>query len=81
VAALLALVPAMCFALAAALQQRGQFALAHAGSAVQGPAGPAVAALLAALGGAVLITLANRETTLPGEPTGRSGALTDETLR
>ena len=41
----------------------------------------AAAALLAALGGAVLITLANRETTLPGEPTGRSGALTDETLR
>jgi drug/metabolite transporter (DMT)-like permease len=39
VPALLALVAAMCFALAAALQQRGQFALAVAGSAVQGLAG------------------------------------------
>ena len=29
----------MCFALAAALQQRGQFALANAGSAVRGVAG------------------------------------------
>ena len=38
------------------------------------------ATLLAAPGGAALITLANRETHLPGEPTGRSGALTDETL-
>ena len=38
-AAFLALVSAMCFALAAALQQRGQFALAHAGSAVRGLAG------------------------------------------
>jgi hypothetical protein len=131
VAASLALVSAMCFALAAALQQRGQFALAHAGAAVRGLAGlvrlvavlslatgqlapamaavsvanPAIsvilgillfeerltrpgwhvvvaaAALLAALGGAVLITLANRETQLPGEPTGRSGALTGEMLR
>ena len=96
-AAFLALVSAMCFALAAALQQRGQLALAHAGSAVRGLAGlvrlvavlirpgwhvvVAAAALLAALVGAVLITLANRETPLPGEPTGRSGALTDETLR
>ena len=41
----------------------------------------AAAALLAALGGAVLITLANRETQLPGEPTGGYCALTDETLR
>jgi hypothetical protein len=39
VAAFLALVLAMCFALAAALQQRGQFALALAGSAVRGLAG------------------------------------------
>ena len=38
-AAFLALVSAMCFALAAALQQRGQFTLAHAGSAVRGLAG------------------------------------------
>jgi drug/metabolite transporter (DMT)-like permease len=143
VAAILALVSAMCFALAAALQQRGQFAPANAGSAVRGLAGlfrlvavpvwlfgtlillvgyatqgialgrgrlvvvqpltvttvvwalplgcwltsqqvvrrQAAAALLAALGGAVLITLANRETQLPGEPTGGYGALTDETLR
>ena len=39
VAAFLALVSAMCFALAAALQQRGQFTLAQAGSAVEGLAG------------------------------------------
>lgn len=38
-AALLALLAAMCFALAAALQQRGQFTLARAGAAVQGLAG------------------------------------------
>ncbi len=38
------------------------------------------AALLAALGGAVLITLANRETPVPGQPTGTRGALADETL-
>jgi len=38
-AALLALVAAVCFALAAALQQRGQFTLAQAGAAVKGPAG------------------------------------------
>jgi hypothetical protein len=148
VAAFLALVSAMCFALAAALQQRGQFTLAHAGSAVRGLTGlfrlvavpvwllgtlillagyatqgvalgrgrlvvvqplmvttivwalplgywltsqhvvrrqvlgavVAGAALLAALGGAVLITLANRDTQLPGQPTGTYGALTDETL-
>jgi hypothetical protein len=38
------------------------------------------AALLAALGGAVLITLASRDTQLPGQPTGIYRALTDETL-
>ena len=38
-AAFLALVAAVCFALAAALQQRGQFTLAQAGTAVTGPAG------------------------------------------
>ena len=38
------------------------------------------AALLAALGGAVLITLANRDTPVPGQPTGTRGALADETL-
>ena len=38
-AAFLALAAAICFALAAALQQRGQFALAQAGEAVTGPAG------------------------------------------
>ena len=38
-AALLALLAALCFALAAALQQRGQFTLAHAGKAVEGLAG------------------------------------------
>ena len=38
-AAILALLAAMCFALAAALQQRGQFRLARAGAAVQGLAG------------------------------------------
>jgi drug/metabolite transporter (DMT)-like permease len=37
--AVLALVAALCFALAAALQQRGQFALAHAGRAVEGLGG------------------------------------------
>jgi len=39
VAAFLALVAAVCFALAAALQQRGQFALARRGSAVEGVGG------------------------------------------
>src|SRR6476619_4697255 len=39
VAAFLALVAAVCFALAAALQQRGQFALARGGNAVEGVAG------------------------------------------
>jgi len=38
------------------------------------------AALLAALGGALLITLANRVTQMPGQPTGTESALTDETL-
>jgi drug/metabolite transporter (DMT)-like permease len=38
-AAFLAIVAAVCFALAAALQQRGQFALAHAGNAVKGLGG------------------------------------------
>jgi drug/metabolite transporter (DMT)-like permease len=38
-AAMLALLSAVCFALAATLQQRGQFRLARAGSAVQGVAG------------------------------------------
>ena len=38
-AAFLALVAALAFALAAALQQRGQFTLAHAGKAVKGLAG------------------------------------------
>ncbi|MBJ7328342.1 MAG: DMT family transporter [Solirubrobacteraceae bacterium] len=38
-AATLALVSAVCFALAATLQQRGQFALARAGEAVEGVAG------------------------------------------
>jgi drug/metabolite transporter (DMT)-like permease len=38
-AAFLALLAAFCFALAAALQQRGQFALAGAGQAVKGAAG------------------------------------------
>ncbi len=38
-AAVLALIAAICFALAAALQQRGQFTLAHAGAAVEGVAG------------------------------------------
>jgi drug/metabolite transporter (DMT)-like permease len=38
-AASLALVAALCFALAAALQQRGQFALAQRGKAVEGLAG------------------------------------------
>ena len=38
-AAFLALVAAICFALAATLQQRGQFTLARAGAAVQGVAG------------------------------------------
>jgi hypothetical protein len=37
-------------------------------------------AALAALGGAVLITLADRDAQLPDQPTGTSGALTDETL-
>jgi EamA domain-containing membrane protein RarD len=40
----------------------------------------AAAALLAALAGAVLITLANRETQLPGRPAATHLALTDETL-
>ena len=38
-AAFLALVAAVLFALAAALQQRGQFALAHRGTAVEGVGG------------------------------------------
>jgi drug/metabolite transporter (DMT)-like permease len=38
-AAVLALIAAFCFALAAALQQRGQFMLAHAGKAVEGVGG------------------------------------------
>src|SRR5215467_13447285 len=38
-AATFAVIAAICFALAAALQQRGQFRLAHAGVAVQGMAG------------------------------------------
>ena len=38
-AAFLALLAAICFALAATLQQRGQFTLAQAGSAVRGLAG------------------------------------------
>ena len=38
------------------------------------------AALLAALGGAILITLANRETPMPGQATGPDGARTDEAL-
>ena len=38
------------------------------------------AALLTALGGAVLITVANRETQLPGEAAGADGARTDEAL-
>ena len=38
-AAFLALVAAICFALAATLQQRGQFTLARAGAVVQGVAG------------------------------------------
>jgi drug/metabolite transporter (DMT)-like permease len=41
----------------------------------------AVAALLAALGGAVLITLANRETRVPAQLAAAPSALTDETLR
>jgi hypothetical protein len=120
-------VAALCFALAAALQQLGQFRLAVAGAAVRGPAGlfrllavpvwllgtlillvgyatQAVALdhgrlvvvqplmvttvvwalplgyCLAALSGAVLITLANRETPVPGQQTGTHGALVDETL-
>ena len=40
----------------------------------------AAAALLAALGGAVLITLANRETTVPARPVAAQSALADETL-
>jgi len=40
----------------------------------------AAAALVAALGGAVLITLANRETPMPGQPSGKDSALADETL-
>lgn len=70
-AAFLALVSALCFALL--FEER----LTRPGWHVV----VAAAALLAALGGAVLITLANRETQLPGEPAGRSGALTGETLR
>jgi drug/metabolite transporter (DMT)-like permease len=40
----------------------------------------AAAALLAALGGAILITLANRETPMPGQATSADGACTDEVL-
>ena len=96
-AALLALLSAVWFALSAALQQRGQFALAHGGTPVEGLAGlvrllavsvilgillsdeqltrpawhvvVAVAALVAALAGAVLTTLAHRETPIPGVDT------------
>ena len=39
VAALLALLSAVCFALSAALQQRGQFSLARSGAAVEGVTG------------------------------------------
>lgn len=39
VAALLALISAVCFALSAALQQRGQFSLARGGAAVKGVTG------------------------------------------
>jgi hypothetical protein len=38
-AALLALLSAVCFALSAALQQRGQFSLARGGAAVRGVTG------------------------------------------
>jgi hypothetical protein len=38
------------------------------------------AALLAALGGAILITLANRETPMPGQATAADGARTGEAL-
>ena len=78
-AAFLALVSAMCFALAAALQQRGQFTLAQAGAAVRGLAGlfRLVAVPVWLFG---LITLANRETPVPGQPTGTRGAPADETL-
>jgi len=38
------------------------------------------AALVAALGGAILITLANRETSMPGQATGANGARPDEVL-
>ncbi len=38
------------------------------------------AALLAALGGAVLITLTNRDTPVPGQPPGQDDALTGKTL-
>jgi len=40
----------------------------------------AAAALVAALGGAVLITAANRETSMPGQASGADGARTDEAL-
>jgi hypothetical protein len=40
----------------------------------------AVAALLAALGGAALITLANRETEMPGQATDTNGVRVDEAL-
>ena len=40
----------------------------------------AIAALVAALGGAVLISLANRETEMPSGPTRKPAAVDDETL-
>ena len=57
-AAVLALIAAICFAVAAALQQRGQFKLAHAGHAVKGLA--SVARLVAVpvwLAGTVVLLL------------------------
>ncbi len=76
----------MCFALA--MPQRGRFSRTQAGSAPPMvttiaralPLGVTAAAPLAAPGGAVLITLADRETPVPGEQTGTYGALADETL-
>ena len=89
----------MCFALAATLQERGQFALAQV--PVSNPAISVLlgilllqqrlshpgwhvvvagAALLAALGGAVLITLAKSETTMPGLAPGTDHARTEAAL-
>jgi hypothetical protein len=77
----------MCFALAAALSALGLVTSAAVITAVvvllmlwlRTATAPG-AALLAPLGGAVLITLANRDAQLPDQPTGTCGALTDETL-